>query len=150
MGDIYKSSDLFGSSVHFTVNNGSVFKSFLGATLSLMIIAVVLIYGQGKWVKMINRADTTFQQSTADIRLNNTLGELEFDFYIAVSDMYGDMPSDISGYLELDITNVRRFPAYAELAADLETKEFAYHKCGGNDMRDALESRDVAETKYMH
>ena len=45
LGAIYKSSDMFGTSVHFTVNNGSVFKSFLGATLSLMIIAVVLIYG---------------------------------------------------------------------------------------------------------
>ena len=45
-----------------------------------MIIAVVLIYGQGKWVKMYNRADTSFQQSTEDIRLNKTLGELEFDF----------------------------------------------------------------------
>ena len=45
LSDIYKSSDMFGSSVQFTVNNGSVFKSALGATLSLIIIVVILIYG---------------------------------------------------------------------------------------------------------
>ena len=80
---------MFGSSVGFKVDNKDSFTSVLGATMSLLIAAVILTYGSGKFIKMYERADTTFQQSIEKINLNHTFGDINFNFYVGFIDHNG-------------------------------------------------------------
>ena len=61
LGGFYRSFDLFGSPVGFKVDNKDSFTSIMGATMSLLIAAIILTYGSGKFLKMSERADTSFQ-----------------------------------------------------------------------------------------
>ena len=47
---IFKSVDMFGDSIGFTVRNGAVsFKTIPGAILSLIIYLLIVIYGSTKF-----------------------------------------------------------------------------------------------------
>ena len=59
-GRALKKADLFGSTVTFKVGGGDAFNTVFGALISILIISVVIVYGQGKFQKMYLRLDTTF------------------------------------------------------------------------------------------
>ena len=99
---------------------------------------------------MYERADTSFQQSTESIKLNNTLGELGFEFYFAFTDLRGGMPDEISGYLDFEISQVSRITVYSEDSTGIEKKPVGYHKCGESDLRNAPDAVNEEETKFLH
>ena len=80
LGNIFKSVDMFGSAVGFKVKGRSVFKTAIGAIMSILILATVGTYGLVKFTKMYNKLDTSFQSSVdkQETSQNYTFGETEF------------------------------------------------------------------------
>ena len=100
---------------------------------------------------MYERADTSFQQSTEHIYLNNTLEELGFQFYVGFSDIFGNMPNEISGYLDIEIRHVDRHVeriSTAESGADSHT--VGTHKCDESDVKNAPAAFNEEITEFMH
>ena len=71
--------------------------------MSILIVVVVATYGTNKFNKMLDRADTSFQQSTERTYMNHTFEEMEFNFYFGVTDHLGQVAQDTTGYIDFDV-----------------------------------------------
>ena len=79
-----KQLDHFGEGVKFTVKGQEAYKTFLGATITLLIYLVVMVYGSNKFNKLYHRSDTSYQQvtleSSIDVEQRFSMKELEANF----------------------------------------------------------------------
>ena len=74
-GSHFKKIDFFSSDVSFRENGGGSFGSIFGASMSLIIAIVVIIYGASKFTIMLDYEDTTLNVYT----VKNELSKDEFD-----------------------------------------------------------------------
>ena len=74
-GSHFKKIDLFTTDVSFRENGGSSFGSIFGASMSLIIAIVVIIYGASKFTIMLDYEDTTLNVYT----VKNELSKDEYD-----------------------------------------------------------------------
>ena len=56
-----KRVDAFGEGVGFTIGGEGTHKTCLGTLITILVYAIVLIYGTNKFHKFKERADTTYQ-----------------------------------------------------------------------------------------
>ena len=74
----FKRLDLFGSGVGFTFDGESSYRSVCGATLSLMVFALILLQLNEKWVLLVENGDTTHSDHTVH-GANDALTEVGFE-----------------------------------------------------------------------
>ena len=68
----FKSLDLFGESVGFTIRGNGTHQTFFGAFLSLFAIVVTISYAQDRLKTMFAYGDTTYQETKQKSNYNPT------------------------------------------------------------------------------
>ena len=67
LGSAFKSLDLFGQGIGFTISGNDTHQTLCGAILSLMAIIVTVSYAQDRFKTMWAFGDTTYQETKQDV-----------------------------------------------------------------------------------
>ena len=55
----FKKLDIFGEDITFNFGGNRHYTTVVGAIVSILVVLVVFIYGQGKFFILLNRGDTS-------------------------------------------------------------------------------------------
>ena len=61
--NLFKSLDMFGSSVTFNIDGQETVKSYIGSFLSFVLISVTIMYAFTRYQVMINFDDTNYSET---------------------------------------------------------------------------------------
>ena len=109
---MFLQTDGFGESVNFTINGQDSYPSIFGTLLTLAIATTVTIYSANKFIIMLGREDTTFQETTRQStdKIDKLLGNDETDIYLILRfTRFGVAlrTEEIDGYLRILAVNAK-------------------------------------------
>ena len=90
---VIKNRDMYAKQITFTYKGEESFKTFFGGAISLLITAIVIIFGVQRFIVMINRTDasTTFNKSVNSLSDSSyTIDLSQYSFYFALELKYNN------------------------------------------------------------
>lgn len=151
--EVFKRVDIFGKSVSFNISGQAASRSFIGATITVLVTFLTIAYAWMRLKVLIDFGDTRFQE-TEDYRDDMTEEFAQsatlFNLAIGLDSIRGSSERvDMTGYLEMR-AEMKLGRLYAE------EEELGMHVCTQND-RDqhfyehATESRrTLIEEQFLH
>ena len=90
--DMIEGGNMYSKPISFTYNGDESFSTFLGGTVTIAIMSLLLAYGAVRFIAMINRADsnTSFNKVVSDLTTSGASLNLgDSTFYFAM-DLHGN------------------------------------------------------------
>jgi hypothetical protein len=107
--EYYKKVDMYGKDLTLTFNGEDKHTTYVGATLTTVVLVLIGIYSAFQFETMIKREDTTvniksiFQDLTKNYE-NNTMSDFGFDFAMQLS-IFGEAFYDET-YYNYEVENI--------------------------------------------